>query len=233
MLTVPRAENPIVLSYLALRKFVGWIALLLPFALIIPWLALGRTLPVSISGYYYTGLRNLLIGSLCAISMYMLGCRGYDRKDEIAGTFSALCALGVAFFPAAPEHDPTPHQLHVEVIHYVFAILLFSTLVYFCLVLFKMTAAERPTPQKIQRNHVYTVSGYVIVISMLLIVVCKLLGISSLVGLGPKFCLETTSLLAFGIAWLVKGETFFKDQHPEPSITKTTDGGAMVKAQGA
>ncbi|HXY14121.1 MAG TPA: hypothetical protein VEI26_06440 [Terriglobales bacterium] len=232
MLIAPRAKDPIVLSYLALRKAVGGIAFGLPFALAIPWWFLrNHMIESSISGYYHTGMRNLFVGCLCAISMFMLCCRGYDRKDEIAGMFSALCALGVAFFPVAPDFCATHHQSEIGIVHYVFAALLFSTLAYFCLVLFRMTAAnQKLTRQKQQRNRVYTACGSLIIASMLLIFVLKLLKVQHLVAdLAPTFCFETTALIAFGIAWLIKGETFLKDQKPAPARTMTTDGHIQIE----
>jgi hypothetical protein len=212
---VLNAQDPAVSSYLELRRAVGWIALGLPFALIIPWWVLGsHMLPSSISGYYYTGMRNLFEGSLCAIAMFNFCCRGYDWKDEAAGIFSAACALGVAFCPTTPDSDVlTPFQERVGTAHLTFASLLFITLAYFCLFLFRTTAADRlVTRKKLQRNMVYSVCGWAILISILLIIVCKLLGQTYLIGrLGAMFCFETTALLAFGIAWLVKGETILKD----------------------
>jgi len=219
MFLVPTAKSPIVLSYLALRKAVGAVALGLPFVLAIPWWMLrDHMIQSSISGYYYTGMRNLFVGSLCAIAMFMLCCRGYDWQDEVWGIFSAVCALGVAFFPTAPDDGATQHQKHIGIVHYTFAALLFLTLSYFCLVLFKMSAKDRiQTRQKIQRNFVYTVCGYVILASLLLIVVLKFLNVEYLFGnVGSVFCFETTSLLAFGTAWLIKGETFLKDERPVP-----------------
>jgi hypothetical protein len=44
---------------------------------------------------------------------------------------------------------------------------------------------------------------------------------------GTVFLFETTSLLAFGTAWLIKGETFLKDETPVASKTITTDGHVM------
>jgi magnesium-transporting ATPase (P-type) len=182
----------------------------------------GHVIEPSISDYYYTGMRNLLVGSLCAISMFLLCCRGYDRKDEIAGIFSAVCALGVAFFPTAPDCGATPRQQQVGFAHYIFAMLLFSTLVYFCLVLFKMTAKDRKmTRKKRQRNRVYTVCGYVIAASILAIAVPKLLQalhVSQVADCHATshriFLVESIALMAFGVAWLIKGETFLKDEEP-------------------
>jgi hypothetical protein len=221
MLIAPSAKEATTLTYLTLRKAVGGIAVLLPFALAIPWFLLrDHALQSSISDYYYTGMRNLFEGSLCAIAMFLLCCRGFDRKDEIAGMFSALCALGVAFFPTTPA-CPSPFQKDVGWAHYAFAALLFLTLAYFCLILFKMSAANRTlTRKKLQRNKVYTVCGWVILASILAIVATKVFGLNySILGLGPVFCFESTSLLAFGIAWLTKGETFLKDEVAHPLST--------------
>jgi hypothetical protein len=231
MLTAPKAKDPVVLSYLALRKAVGGVALGLPFALAIPWwLFRDHIIESSISSYYYTGMRNLFVGSLCAISMFMLCCRGYDRKDEIAGVLSSFCALGVAFFPTEPDRGVTPHQHNIAIAHYIFAAILFSILAYFCLVLFKMTAENKTvTTEKLQRNRVYTGCGYVIIASMLLIALLKLFKLEHLVGsFYSTFCFESTSLIAFGIAWLIKGETFLKDHGSGSSITETTDGHIML-----
>jgi hypothetical protein len=141
--------------------------------------------------------------------------------------------MGVAFFPTAPDSGATPRQVQIGTAHYVFAALLFSTLAYFCLVLFKMSAANKiMTLKKVQRNRVYTICGYVIVASILLMAILKLfLNRDHLVGnVGTVFCFETTALLAFGTAWLTKGETFLKDESPEPSTTATTDGHVLVSA---
>lgn len=218
MILVPQAKDPARLSYLALRKGVGFIAFLLPFAVAIPICVLRDHLEPSISDYYYTGTRNLLVGSLCAIGMFQLACRGYDRKDEIAGIFSAICAIGVAFFPTTPE-SATAFQKHVGWAHYTFAALLFFTLAYFCLVLFKMSAKDRVmTDRKIQRNKVYTGCGIAILASMGLLALLKLgLGKDYLGPVGTTFVFETTSLWAFGVAWMIKGETLLEDKAPPPS----------------
>jgi hypothetical protein len=220
VLLAPQAKDPIVRSYLTLRKAVGGVALALPFAVAIPcWVFQSHLIESSISGYYYTVMRNIFVGSLCAIAMFMFCTRGYDRKDEVAGVFSSIFAVGVAFCPTTPRCCATSWQQTIGIFHYTFAILLFSILAYFCLVLFRMSAEDRQvTRQKLQRNMVYTICGYMIIASMTMIAVFKLLAVlkllevTNLIGpLGVVFCFETTALLAFGIAWLTKGETFLKD----------------------
>jgi hypothetical protein len=226
MLKASGEKDPVVLSYLALRRAVGYVALGLPFALAITWWVVGdpHLLQDSISAYYHTGVRNLFVGSLCAIAMFQFCCRGYDLRDEIAGIFSSFCALGVAFFPTTPTYA-TKHQSQIGAVHYTFAALLFLTLAYFCLVLFRETADPATmTEKKRQRNRVYTVCGYAIMASILLILASKIPIVQRRIdNFEPVFWFETTALIAFGIAWLIKGGTFLRDERPHPTTTKTTD----------
>ncbi|HYL84527.1 MAG TPA: DUF998 domain-containing protein [Candidatus Angelobacter sp.] len=214
MLLAPRVNDPAQLSYFALRKAVGGIAFGLPFAVAIPWCLYRHTLESSISYYYYTGMRNLFEGSLCAIALFQLFCRGYDVWDEVAGILSGVFALGVAFCPTTPEQGATPFQEHVGIAHYIFAGLLFTTLAVFCLVLFRMSAEGHVlTDRKKWRNRVYTACGIVILGSLAAILVfVKILKVKYLpCGVGTVFFFETTSLWAFGVAWLIKGQTLLRD----------------------
>src|SRR5277367_2112899 len=141
MLLAPAAKDPSVFSYRALRRAVGIVAIALPIAVAVPiWLLKDHILEPSISCYYYTGTRNVLVGSLCAVAMFMLCCRGYDIYDEIAGIFSAICAIGVAFFPTDPTVCNASSSIRVGNIHWTFALLLFLTLALFCFFLFTMSA---------------------------------------------------------------------------------------------
>ena len=214
MLRARQLQDPAQLSYFALRKAVGGIAFGLPFAVAIPVLWCCHTLESSISSYYYTGVRNLFEGSLCAIAMFQLFCRGYDVWDEVAGVLSGIFALGVAFCPTTPDQGATAFQEHVGLAHYTFAGLLFTTLAVFCLVLFRMSAEGHVmTPMKVWRNRVYTGCGIVILGSMaLMLLLVKFYNRTYLpFGIGTVFFFETTSLWAFGTAWLIKGQTLLKD----------------------
>jgi hypothetical protein len=90
------------LSYLSLRKTVGWIGISLPFVLILGKIILfpGNGIPTSISHYYYTGMRDVMVGALCAVALFLFFYEGYDEWDEWLGNLAAIFALGAALFPS-------------------------------------------------------------------------------------------------------------------------------------
>jgi protein-S-isoprenylcysteine O-methyltransferase Ste14 len=208
-------QDSLVLSYLGLRKAVGIIGSALPFVLAFGKILLqGPGIQGSISGYYYTDMRNVFVGSLCAIGVFLMSCRGYDRKDEIAGYLSCFFAIGVAFFPTTPDMSATSRDRLIGTLHLSFAALFFLTLAYFSLKLFTKTDPNKnPTRRKLQRNTVYRVCGYTILLCIFLCFIVALPRVKSLLAwLTPVFWLESVAIVAFGVSWLTKGETILKDQ---------------------
>jgi hypothetical protein len=217
-------KDPMVLSYLGLRRAVGIIGCYLPFVLIFGKLLLqSRGLEGSISSYYYTMMGDVFVGSMCAIGIFLMSCRGYDRRDTIAGHLACIFAVGVALFPTAPETGATPRATIIGGVHLICATLLFLTLAYFCLALFTQTSKENPTEQKIQRNRVYVVCGSIILLCIGTIAVCKLRGLWE--AMKPTLWLESAAILAFGVAWLTKGEAILKDEETQPlTMSASTKG---------
>jgi hypothetical protein len=207
-------NDSLVLSYLGLRKAVGIIGTALPFVLAFGKILLeGPGIQSSLSGYYHTGMRDVFVGSLCAIAVFLMSYRGYDRKDDIAGDLACIFALGVALFPITPEINATPRDKIIGALHVLFGAGFFLTLAFFSLVQFRKTdPTKTPTLRKLQRNVVYTVCGYTILACLALVVVVELMPSDSPVQrLDPVFWLESAAVVAFGVSWLTKGEAILKD----------------------
>jgi hypothetical protein len=214
-------RNALVFSYLTLRKAIGILGIALPFVV-----ALGAAiifqqgLQGSISGYYYTGMRNVFVGSLWATAFFLLCYKGYGRLDDLAGDFGCLAAIGITLFPTTPDPASAVDEF-IGRLHFVFGAAFFLTLIFFSVYLFRKKAKDKtPTPEKLLRNNVYLACGIVMVVCMVLIGIFQLLRdgpLASLVNLNPTFWLETFALLAFGLSWFTKGEGIFKDKEPTSS----------------
>lgn len=208
--TVERSETP-VLSYLTLRKFIGVTGTGLPFVLALGNMAFaGFDLEPSISDYYYTAMGDVFVGSLCAIGFFLLAYRAY-REEIMLGVIGGCMAIGVALFPTTP--DKAPEIDIVGIIHYLCALVFFLILAIFCLRCFTKTKPDGiMTTRKQYRNAVYRTCGWIILISMFLMGTYAIFLQDTAVGaLDPVFWLESIAVLAFGIAWLTKGEAILKD----------------------
>ncbi len=231
------SHNPAVLSYYSMRRSVGLIALTLPFALasgsiLSSLLGPAHALPHpllerSISDYYYTSMRDYLVGSLCAIAAFLACSRGYDVRDEITGYLAGAFTFGVAFFPSFDPRSARYSTLDIRFgfIHTFFAVLMFLVLAYFCIFLFRRSAPDRLlTRRKRHRNRVYGVCGLVIVLCIAFMVALTL-G-ASLDHRRPSpalFWCESLALAAFGVAWLTKGKGILRDlppHHPQERVQR-------------
>jgi len=210
-------RNSLVFSYLALRTTIGVLGMSLPFVVSLGALVLFQAgFQSSISAYYYTGMRDVLVGVLWAIGFFLFSYKGYDRVDNVASNLACLFAVGVALFPTSPDGATEAGILLVGAVHEVFAGLFFLTLIYFCLFLFTKTDPHVPaTKRKLQRNQVYRVCGYTMSECILLIAIYILLpqNIASLfTAYKPVYWLEALAILAFGVSWFTKGEAILKDE---------------------
>ena len=90
----------LVLGYLELRKTVGVLAVLSPIVLAGYCWIFGSCdgIQASLSQYYATDSRDLLVGILCAIAVFMFVYKGYDGIDDRAGDVAGISALGLALF---------------------------------------------------------------------------------------------------------------------------------------
>ena len=84
------------------------------------------------------------------------------------------------------------------------------------MVLFTKTDSTKPpTKRKLQRNFVYKICGYTILLALGLIAIVALLPDTlktPLEKLQPVFLLQLIAVLAFGLSWLTKGEAILADE---------------------
>jgi hypothetical protein len=186
--------------YMQLRRLVGWIGILLPIVLVAGnALIFGgdRILP-SISHYYHSDMRDVLVGGLCAMGMFLFYYSGYDAWEDWAGNAAGVFALGVALFPTV-ERGPLGTT---GIIHYVSAIALFLTVATYPLFLF---SRNRPYASGRRFAWIHRVCGMVLVASVLGIAVFFLFFRGEHPDSHVPLGLETASLWAFGLSWLVEG----------------------------
>jgi hypothetical protein len=206
-------NQPLVISYLTIRKAIGLLGFFLPLIL---WVGVWMVqhdpqVQSSVSDYYYTIMRNIFVGILCAVSLFLFAYRGYEKLDRIIGCLGCIFALGVAFFPTLPLQDITPADELIGRLHLTFAGLFFATLIFFSLFLFTRTHAnQRMTGMKKVRNTVYYVCGFIMLACVLAIGLFILLSPEDS-EMNVVFWGESIALMAFGVSWLVKGEILLKD----------------------
>lgn len=218
-----QTRDDLVISYLRVRKALGWLGVGFPIVLVIGGLvAESRILP-SISDYYHSIMRDIFVGSLFAIGVFLISYRGHPLKDgewfsdDFVATLAGLSAFGVALFPNESGGRDQTETLSQQLMgfdwaaigHYVSAVIFLGTLAYFCLVKFARTAQPK-------RRRIYRFCGWFILGGGVLATAAsmvKLYGPSgwsaAITDLKIIFWIETLGILAFGISWLVKGRAQF------------------------
>ena len=209
-------QTPIVMSYLTQRLLIGVLAVLLPvIVVVVNWL-MGYGVQPSVSGYYYTPMRNIFVGTLCAIGVFLISYDGYDLPDRLITDLAGLCSICISFFPTVPGTAPTAHQVLIGDIHLGFAGGAFAALA----VMSFRFAKREPTPAGLPlwerfkyafgftgsglsstpawELFTYRFAGAVILISIVLAYLLSSVNYSLLV-------IEWVMLSAFGTAWFVKG----------------------------
>lgn len=196
-------QRRMLISYRGLRRTVGAIGITLPLVLVVGENQLGTAgMRESLSSYYWSeAMRDVFVGGLCAIGVFLGSYRGNGKLDNVAGTLASMFAIGVALFPCSP---PTESRSLSNRIHYSCAAGLFLMLSYFCLFSFPgVDPGITPRRKKPVRNKVYRVCGAAILGSITLI------AIQSLAALPFKnftFWLESIAIWAFGWSWYIKGK---------------------------
>jgi hypothetical protein len=160
----------------------------------------------SVSSYYYSGGVAVFAGVLASLAVFMFTYWGYENEhkwwDRTAAWLAGAAALGVAAFPTGPPGTlsaPSWWTIHTRWVHYASAGVLFSSFVFYSIVLFrKHRPGEERSSGKKNRDWFYLACGIVIVASM---------AWAGLAGQADKpiFWPETLALTSFAFSWLAKG----------------------------
>src|ERR1039458_7928244 len=95
-------EKSLIISYLAMRRLIGVLGISLPLIIVIGGFTQSEPgMQGSISGYYYTNMRDFLVGMLSGVALFLISYRGYEEIDSIVAKMSGIFALGMIFFPTA------------------------------------------------------------------------------------------------------------------------------------
>jgi hypothetical protein len=225
-------ENP-ALSYRNMRAIIGYVGLTLPFVLLLSGGVNGHV-ESSLSAYYYTTAGNVFTGALCVIGVFLLAYRLTAwAVDNLATTLAGTCALGVAFFHAAPQ-NATLNQLRLADVHLTCAAALFILLGAISLFLFPrdVLSGER------WRANCYRALGALIWLSVVLMPTLNWL-VSSFYDDNHIFLiLETVCVMAFAVSFILKGHGQPSDrcfdktagQQPSAAIRSSTDKDTPVAA---
>lgn len=210
------AHNALVFSYLTLRKVLGILGIALPIIVAVgAWIIFQTGLQRSISDYYYTGMRNVFVGSLWATAFFLLAYKGYGRLDGLLGNVGCVAAVAITIFPTTPD-NPTELAKLIGAFHLLAGTVFFGTLIIFSLFRFTLTDPKgQPSPEKLKRNTIYRVCGVIMLACIVLSALylgLPLIGVEFLSGSNLVFWLEAVALVAFGVSWLTKGEAILQDQ---------------------
>lgn len=210
---LPDKAQSLVVSYLAIRKAIGISGFLLPVLLgPVGWLVWGIDIQDNISSYYHTELRDVFVGTLCAIGVFLYCYRGYDSIENWTANVGCVSALGVAFFPLDPHSDPLYQRSVAGYLHTLSGGVFFLVLAFYSLFHFPRAGKQDEQEGRLQaeRNFIYRTSGIVILLSMA--------AMGAYLFLLPApwkswlnhgnflFWMEWIAVWAFAAAWLTKGK---------------------------
>ena len=219
-----RAE--MIISYNTLRNLIGYGGILLPFVCMAgASLIEGKCIQESVSMYYYSNMRDFFIGLMAVVSLFLMTYKGYCRVDDLLTTSSGFMGLVLAIFPCMQSKEATElvgifmlKQGTSEYVHVISAALFFILLALNSIFLFTRSRLKWKdfSCRKKVRNIIYISCGIIILASLaLLAILTMVLGTAYVTAHRIPLILEIIMLAAFGVSWLVKGGTMFKDRLDE------------------
>ncbi len=157
--------------------------------------------PDSISGYYHTAARDLLVGALAATGLMLILYKAFNKYENVLLNVSGIAAVGVAFFPCQPDPGATDNSTVGFWVHGVFAQITFGTLGVVA-VFFGPTTVKLLHDAVTERRFrvIYRVLGVLMIVLPLIAIVTT----AALKASHSTFWVESAGVWAFAAYWLTK-----------------------------
>jgi len=216
-------------SYNKIRQTIGGLGVALPLLIYLHAGIVGHcwSLQDSISHYFFTTGIVFFEGVLWILGLVLIYYPAYqDEKkgDVLLTTFSGFFAWGVALIPTNANSADSCAILHMadsglrNAIHLTCAASMLLIFSYMSIKLFTRSnpahyGDHNPRFWKNVRNNIYITCGVITFLSIVMIGILTLVEKSgTTIGFKYTFWFEVTSIVPFGISWLVKGGFLFTDQ---------------------
>ena len=207
-------------SYYRIRKTIGLLGVLLPIMVV----AFYGELIASISHYYYTKSSVFFIAILTSFGLFLISYRGYERdkkkellSDNVITHVGGIAAILVVLFPTSCLESGSeqldlmckagvfPLFGHVDKLYSTIHLLSAGIFLFAMgwMAIFRFTKGK-PTPENKRKNRFYRISGYIMWASIGILLLEFAFNFHFTTY--DVFILETISVFAFGISWLIKGK---------------------------
>jgi hypothetical protein len=201
-------------TYYYLRWIQVSLAIALPIFLVVVGQLLGVGLLGSMSAYYHSHplLRDVFVGTLCAIGVSLILYRGYSIREDWALNFAGMFSILVALFPMELECGDTCQPVTM---HGFSAFLFFGLAAYVCVFLAKDTLKLVPNERQRQRYaNAYNLLGVLMIaipVGIYVIFAANVFSSNQLaaeqIRRAPNYGIlaaEAVAFWIFGAYWIVK-----------------------------
>ena len=209
------AEGSVLETHPHYRTAIGVLGVSLPPLLVLSSLLRRQEVQGSISAYYFTSARDVFVGILWVIGVFLFFYRYRPRRPELArtqvepiktgaadawlGKVAGVSAVLVALVPTTPPPASPVQPPEIGMVHGLAAAVLFTSLSFFPLLLFSQSRV---------RGHVYRRYGWVMIALLLSVVAYAFAPDSlreSIAPWRPVLLLESLLIFVFGLSWFDRG----------------------------
>lgn len=107
----------------------------------------------SISAYYFTPVRTVFVGSLCALGAVLIAYKGHSPEEDVLLNFSGFMAFVVAMVPTVPDglcgpnaYSQSATEIAMAVRNNIWSLILVAVLAAVVVVVLRRTSAGRRAP---------------------------------------------------------------------------------------